>query len=34
MLESTPMTSYEIYVQALAAISANGGVVALVDGDE
>ncbi len=34
MLESTRMTSYELYFQALAAISANGGVVALVEEDE
>ena len=31
MLESTSVTSYEVYFQALAAISANGGVVALVE---
>jgi biopolymer transport protein ExbD len=34
MLESTRMTSYELYFQALATISANGGVVALVEEDE
>jgi len=34
MLESTKMTSYEIYFQALAAISSNGGVVAIVDGEK
>ena len=34
MLESSAMTPYEIYFQALAAISANGGVVALVEEDE
>ena len=34
MLESTSMTAYEVYFQALAAISANGGVVALVEEDE
>ena len=34
MLESTPMTAYEVYFQALAAISAHGGVVALVEADE
>jgi biopolymer transport protein ExbD len=33
MLESTRETLYEPYFQALAAISANGGVVAIV-GDE
>jgi len=31
MLESTRDTSYEAYFQALAAVSANGGVVALVE---
>lgn len=31
MLESTRETPYEAYFQALAAISANGGVVALVE---
>lgn len=31
MLESTKDTPYEAYFQALAAISANGGVVALVE---
>ena len=34
MLESTNNTPYEVYFQALAAISANGGVVALVDEKE
>lgn len=34
MLESTKMTSYESYFQALAAISSNGGVVAIVEEDE
>ena len=34
MLESTRMTTYESYFQALATISANGGVVAIVEGDE
>ncbi len=34
MLESTRMTSYESYFQVLAAISANGGVVALVEEEE
>jgi len=34
MLESTKMTSYESYFQALAAISSNGGVVALVEEEE
>ena len=34
MLESTQATKYEVYFQALAAISANGGVVALVEEDE
>jgi biopolymer transport protein ExbD len=33
MLESTSVTPYEVYFQALAAISANGGVVALVEED-
>ena len=31
MLESTPMTPYDVYFQALAAISANGGIVAIVE---
>jgi len=31
MLESTDQTPYEIYFQALAAISTSGGVVALVE---
>jgi biopolymer transport protein ExbD len=31
MLESTRDTSYEAYFQALATISANGGVVAIVE---
>jgi biopolymer transport protein ExbD len=34
MLESARGTPYEHYFQALAAISANGGVVALVEGDD
>lgn len=33
MLESAKGTPYQDYFQALAAISANGGVVALVEGD-
>lgn len=31
MLEATDVTPYDIYYQALAAISANGGVVAIVE---
>ena len=34
MLESTKTTSYESYFQALAAISSNGGVVAIVEEEE
>lgn len=34
MLESTDSTRYEFYFHALAAISANGGVVALVEEEE
>jgi len=34
MLESSSETPYDAYFQALAAISANGGVVALVEEDE
>ncbi len=34
MLESTNDTPYEVYFQALAAISANNGVVAIVEADE
>ena len=34
MLESTKGTPYENYFQALAAISANGGVVAIVEEEE
>lgn len=34
MLESTRDTSYEAYFQVLAAISANGGVVALVEEEQ
>lgn len=34
LLEATDETPYEIYFQALAAISANGGVVALVEEEE
>jgi biopolymer transport protein ExbD len=34
MLESTDNTPYENYFHALAAISANGGVVALVEEEE
>lgn len=34
MLESTDSTRYEAYFHALAAISANGGVVALVEEEE
>lgn len=34
MLESTSNTPYENYFHALAAISANGGVVALVEEEE
>jgi biopolymer transport protein ExbD len=34
MLESTNGTPYENYFQALASISANGGVVAIVEEDE
>ena len=34
MLESTKGTNYDTYFQALAAISANGGVVALVEEEE
>ena len=34
MLESTAATPYEVYFQVLAAISANGGVVALVEDEE
>ena len=33
MLESANGTPYERYFQALATISANGGVVAIVDGE-
>lgn len=34
MLEATDETPYEVYFHALAAISANGGVVALVEEEE
>lgn len=34
MLESTNETPYETYYQALAAISTNGGVVALVEEED
>lgn len=34
MLDSTQATKYGIYFQALAAISANGGVVAIVEEDK
>jgi len=34
MLESTDETPYETYFQVLAAISSNGGVVALVEEEE
>ena len=34
MLESTDSTRYEFYFHALAAISSNGGVVALVEEQE
>lgn len=34
MLESTAETSYEAYFQALAAVSANGGVVAIVSEEQ
>lgn len=34
MLESTDETPYDTYFQALAAISSNGGVVALVEEEE
>ena len=34
MLESTRETPYEVYFQALAAISANHGVVAIVEEEE
>ncbi len=34
LLESAKGTPYEVYFQALAAISANGGVVALVEDDK
>ena len=34
MLESTRETPYEVYFQALAAISANGGIVAIVEEEE
>ena len=34
MLESAKGTPYENYFQALAAISANNGVVAIVEGEE
>lgn len=34
MLESTVETAYRTYYRALAAISAQGGVVALVEGEE
>lgn len=34
MLESANGTPYENYFQALATISANGGVVAIVEGEE
>jgi len=34
MLESTKETKYDIYFHALATISGNGGVVALVEEDE
>ena len=34
MLESARGTPYESYFKALAAISANGGVVALVEEEE
>lgn len=34
MLEATDETPYEVYFHALAAISSNGGVVALVEDEE
>ena len=34
MLESAQGTPYENYFQALAAISANGGVVAIVENEK
>jgi biopolymer transport protein ExbD len=34
MLESATGTPYQNYFQALASISANGGVVAIVDGEK
>lgn len=34
MLESTRNTPYQSYFEALATISANGGVVAIVEGDK
>ena len=34
MLESTGNTPYQSYFQALATISANGGVVAIVEGGD
>ena len=34
MLESTASTSYQVYFQVLATISASGGVVALVEEEE
>lgn len=34
MLEATRMTSFDVYFKVLAAISANGGVVAIVEEEE
>ena len=34
MLESTKATAYELYFQVLAAISAHGGVVAIVESEK
>ena len=34
MLESTDMTPYDVYFQVLAAISSNGGIVAIVEEEE
>lgn len=34
MLESTNATAYEVYYQVMAAISANNGVVAIVEEEE
>ena len=34
MLEATRETPYEVYFKALAAISSNGGIVALIENEE